>query len=1104
MTSTRPWTAIAVAAGLAVLAGFATAGEPPTRGFLLVAEDNCGAQGRQPNLVRGSSQSLTPEEENGAVIADPRLKTFNHGDTVDYRYVGLKAQARYKLRVFCLNGIPARSQTISTDDFELSANQALPTGKVWSKTFDLPPEIYRDGILDLRFRKTGGQGALVSAIELWSDTPGLLGPPKNLIRFRIDKLPAKGQTSIGASLKIHRSPWNVSAGFFAPDGRIDAQPLPHDRTGFSPWYELNALSSFGGECSLLLSVAEGTEGATQFGSYTNAGAFTREIRWGEPDGLRISFVGGLGPFGTFRDQERNNYRMTLDASKGRLFPLARPPLLFGNAWGKTTGGAAEYMVKTFRLLGLNSVTTAEGLAVEDAAKYAKLYGWKSAEGHYWPPLIFPGFGTVSNVATAKAMTDSYYQKYFSEGPWKDRRYDLNVFQICDEPQEQVFNNSTNADTAFREWAADQQLKPTLFGKKQWSEVSLRWDAKGTPDEKRLYYWSRKFRAYATPKAFALACAANRKYVPGKDVKAFVALSGHQLCFGGQMPLDMFQLAQYPDLTPGISDWMNAGTWWWDSHQSVAFSVAPFNAGARRYGKDFGKPPIVFPMMHCVEPSFLRAYTQLANQCKLISYYNYGPSYEVTEGYWSGGFYYHCVVQQVNNLAAQVDDILGPGRMRPSRVALLYSMSTEIWSPKSSFVDKRASFLALAHEYFQPELVTEEQIEAGALAHYDALYVMDACVKQAAQDSILKWVRTGGLLWASSEALTRDEANEPYDGLDQVGLKRTFGEKAQGSALRVEPSPGEAGFTPHDVPPDGRPRILAWEGARVRAQYGDGTPAWLEHGVGKGRIIYLGHRGGLSYSRRARQRGDCAVWPESGRSFLTQPLIEANISRELTLSVPFMMAMPISTDAGTVIPLYNMNAVMPTNLTLTLKEPAPPFSVQAFIGEKNGVNLVALPFEYEKGFLHIHLERLLWSGGNMLLVRRSPPPPDDRLTRMRQTAEASLADDDWKALSAGAWMAGFFPDWGAGPRLVPLLKHAHWAVRRSAAESLGRLAWKEAGDALLAAAAVETDSHALADEIHALAKLGRPETETLCKAQILSGDPFRRTEAARALQMLREK
>ncbi len=66
------------------------------------------------------------------------------------------------------------------------------------------------------------------------------------------------------------------------------------------------------------------------------------------------------------------------------------------------------------------------------------------------------------------------------------------------------------------------------------------------------------------------------------------------------------------------------------------------------------------MMHCVNPTPLRVYTQLANNCKLISYYNYGPDYEVTEAFWSNIDWEYSVVGQVNNRCAQVDDILGPG------------------------------------------------------------------------------------------------------------------------------------------------------------------------------------------------------------------------------------------------------------------------------------------------------------------------------------------------------------------------------------------------------------------------------------------------------------
>ena len=55
-------------------------------------------------------------------------------------------------------------------------------------------------------------------------------------------------------------------------------------------------------------------------------------------------------------------------------------------------------------------------------------------------------------------------------------------------------------------------------------------------------------------------------------------------------------------------------------------MAPYNAGARRYGQE----PLNYPMMHCVGPSTYRSYTMLANQARYISFYNFGPAYAVTE------------------------------------------------------------------------------------------------------------------------------------------------------------------------------------------------------------------------------------------------------------------------------------------------------------------------------------------------------------------------------------------------------------------------------------------------------------------------------------------
>lgn len=93
--------------------------------------------------------------------------------------------------------------------------------------------------------------------------------------------------------------------------------------------------------------------------------------------------------------------------------------------------------------------------------------------------------------------------------------------------------------------------------------------------------------------------------------------------------------------------------------------------------------------------------------------------------------------------------------------------------------------------------------------------------------------------------------------------------------------------------------------------------------------------------------------------------------------------------------------------------------------------------------------------------------------------------------------GFFPEWKLAEKLPPLLKHDHWAVRRSAAESIGRLRYQAAATAVNAALDREADTHALADELMALVHLRHPEARSLCDRYRRHTDPFVRTEAERA-------
>lgn len=674
-----------------------------------------------------------------------------------------------------------------------------------------------------------------------------------------------------------------------------------------------------------------------------------------------------------------------------------------------------------------------------------------------------------------------------------------------------------AQEGFRKWATAGGLSPNLFGKRRWEDVRMMTipSLANTKEERRLFYWSRRYSGWLTPRMFKLAADGILKGVPDKDMVGFVALSGHALYFPSTQPLDMFQLASegYP-LMPGVSDWMSMGGWRWDSHQAVAFSVAPYNAGARRFG---GKP-VSFPMMHCVWPSQFRASTMLANNVKYISYYNYGPVYMVTEGHWSDSYGGYAATGQINNRSAQVDDILSPGYARPSRVAMLYARSTEYWNAPSSFADKRAAFLGMSHEYYNPELVTEEQIDEGALEHYDAVYVLDKWVKESTQKNILEWTKKGGLLWACTDAATRNEFDEALDMLADLKFNRAFEATKETGAntIRMSPVEGKAQFSPHGVGAAGVPSSIEHlEAAVIRARYEDGRPAWLEMPAGKGKLVYLGHRCGQAYTWRAfRIGGNPVVWADTAREPLTQPLHEAVIERELHLSKSCIVASPISTEAGTVIVLYNMRGRTAENVKVSLKEPARPHSVQTF----DGFDTVPLEYTFEDGRVEMTLDRL--NGAQMILVRRTPAPVDKRPEMMQSRAIEMLASNDWQDVSAGAWFAGFHKEWQMSATLIKLLKHERWEVRRSAAEALGRVSLRgkslpdpdsglgqdrrrEIGDALLDLINEESDNHALGDALWALGRSEHTKAEQICSEYVSHKNWFVRSQALRGLMALVE-
>src|SRR5260370_872504 len=83
------------------------------------------------------------------------------------------------------------------------------------------------------------------------------------------------------------------------------------------------------------------------------------------------------------------------------------------------------------------------------------------------------------------------------------------------------------------------------------------------------------------------------------------------------------------------------------------------------------------------------------------------------------------------------------------------------------LERRGLYLALIHEQYLVDMLTEEDVTAGRLANYKILYTADPCIRADAAQSISKWVKQGGTLVATCAAGSRNEFGEPTPELTKV-------------------------------------------------------------------------------------------------------------------------------------------------------------------------------------------------------------------------------------------------------------------------------------------------------------------------------------------------
>ena len=349
-----------------------------------------------------------------------------------------------------------------------------------------------------------------------------------------------------------------------------------------------------------------------------------------------------------------------------------------------------------------------------------------------------------------------------------------------------------------------------------------------------------------------------------------------------------------------------------------------------------------------------------------------------------------------------------------------------------------------------------------------------------------------------DSLQKDEFNEPHDLFASLaGLDRTYapgtelrpsgatstnilaatvlegspaGTKppAPAGSLKMSPVAGELKIRPHVVATRECPSKFALRKNRHASErLRRPRPAWIEVGVGKGKVVYLAHRAGLTYTAGSLHPFLYhTVWADTGRDSLTLPLFEAQVDRELVLSEPSIVhgaddgrgrnGRPIVQPASAADQKPGHYAAQAQAATACR-----PSRDTCSTTCRSSITTATCKFDWPRS------RAARWSSCGE--SRRRPTTASRKSTRPLGPSSRPTIAAAWRR-ALGLPVIFRSPTQPSGSSSCSAIRTGPFAD--AAAESLGRLNDSSAVDALVAQIDVETDLHCLSDEIFALAPTGR--------------------------------
>jgi len=530
--------------------------------------------------------------------------------------------------------------------------------------------------------------------------------------------------------------------------------------------------------------------------------------------------------------------------------------------------------------------------------------------------------------------------------------------------------------------------------------------------RRLQYWSGKFAQWWSARQFRQASDLIRGSLPGMETETLV--SDHSfLNFWGapwlgmaNRNLDQFELGSQQSVsTLATEDWLGLNHMYGYYYTASGGQTFGWMSAIMRSAM-LGTPGNLMGLITPTDDKYLRlkAYSNIGQGSKTIYYWTFSPTYVGTENYWSDLKSMYFGIAKTTRALVATENVLYPAKTVSDRVAILYSVSHDLWNPDAAcaFTEKRLSWHALRHLSVQPDYLSEDAVAGGRLSGYDVLYVHDWCVSRAASAAIDAWVRAGGVLYLSAGAATRDEYYEPYvppfaanlwppnAAMSLVVQSGDFIERRDLNSLSplttVTLNLGAGVFT---LPAIGARLTLRPDVPSPFATFADGTPAGVEVNYDSGRIVAVGFMPMLAYGRLANFQSTtlAEVWPSNPRQIIALPLLEAGIDTVIKSSVPVVEANLLAGTNGNAVVLANYTYHTISNLVLDIRSPnTTNANIATLYSSELGTNL---PFTFLSDRIRVQL-LLDWTDILTMSLNSNGPPVKFTSNQYQVPADASNA------------------------------------------------------------------------------------------------------------------